>query len=348
MTRGLEREVPDMSTAGRKRLDGRLQLTRFAAGSSPSDTLVVSHYPVGGNDANTGPRYQAEASLTGYDILGITRVGTNTLRPSPGLRAELSPDRFAATCEDHAPELLSACRGYDYVIMRGQSTGTLPTLGILMSEAIPATHLLIEDGINTRRSRDGSVRRPIPARLDWWRHTRSERVDMSRPPVAEWSLPTRLPTTWGTVLEFLVEQYHWAPIWRSGYTRDSVIEIVRRQPRLPVLIKLFGHTAMTTRSEAQSFRADIEDIAQKRRSRSPDVAEVRIDFDVDAWHGFIVYPEYGAANLREARAMPSPLASTGERWPGPSPIHSSSSGPADHGGASRLLRGHVPCSGREA
>ena len=36
-------------------------------------------------------------SLTGYDILGITRVGTNTLRPSPGLRAELSPDRFSAT-----------------------------------------------------------------------------------------------------------------------------------------------------------------------------------------------------------------------------------------------------------
>ena len=32
-------------------------------------------------------------------------------------------------------------------------------------------------------------------------------------------------------------------------------------------------------------------------------APCRLDFDPDAWHAFLVYAEYGAANLREVRAL---------------------------------------------
>jgi len=69
--------------------------TLFRAGPA-TDTLVVSYYPVGGNDRNTGPRYAQEARLTGFDVLGVTRVGTNTCRPSPRLRRQLAADRFDA------------------------------------------------------------------------------------------------------------------------------------------------------------------------------------------------------------------------------------------------------------
>lgn len=74
----------------------------FRSGAAPSDTLVVSPYPVGGNDRNTGPRYAREAVSTGFDVLGITRVGTNTCRPDPRLRRRLAGHRFDELCAEAA------------------------------------------------------------------------------------------------------------------------------------------------------------------------------------------------------------------------------------------------------
>ncbi len=275
-----------------------LTATRFGSEQPSTDTLVVSHYPVGGNDLNTGPRYRTEARITGFDILGITRVGTNTLLPDPRLRRRLSQHLFDEMCEEIAHALRPMCSGYKYLILRGQSTGAFPTLGIARSKVLPVTHLLVEDGINTRRSRRGSVRDPLTARIDWLRHRRNEISQMGQPPREHWATPEKLPTSWRTVAQFAVEQYHWAPLWRSRYGRDSILRIAQDQPDLPILVKCLGHTALTTRREVAELRQDLTRIRDGGRS-----AECRVDLDDEGWHGWLVYAEYGAGNLLAARAM---------------------------------------------
>lgn len=265
---------------------------------------MISHYPVGGNDANTGPRYQVEAEMTGFDIVGVTRVGTNTMWPSPRVRKQLSTGAFPASCEDQARALLPLCEGYETVVLRGQSTGAFPTMGIARTGIIPLTHLLIEDGINTRRSSRGGMRGALAARWDWLRYTAVERRTMARPPVPSWKLPSQLPGSWRTVAMFFVEQYHWAPLWRSTYTRDVLLELVERRPDVPVLIKMLGHTATSTEREANDLKRDI-DAGVARSPVKSGRAPVIVDIDSDAWHGFLVYPEYGAKNLSQVHGMRS-------------------------------------------
>lgn len=278
-------------------VDGaRPPFTMFRGGSAPSDTLVVSPYPVGGNDDNTGPRYAREAVSTGFDVLGITRIGTNTCRPDPLLRRRLARHRFEELCAEAALQLAPWCRDYDHVVLRGQSTGAFPTLGIVRSRALPVTHLLVEDGINTRRSRHGAVRGPVAARLDWLRYARQESLGMRRPPREDWAVPDARPSPRRRVVWFAVEQYHWAPLWRSTYGRDAILRIAAEQPNLPILVKCLGHTALSTRAEVEHLRRDLHRLG-------PRPAPCLVDLDDDAWHGFLVYAEYGAANLRAAKAL---------------------------------------------
>jgi hypothetical protein len=280
-------------------------VTLYTSGSLRSDTLVIAHYPVAGNDRNTGPRYQAEARITGFDILGVTRVGADTLRPSWRLRKELSIERFDAACEDYATYFRSYCADYEYVIMRGQSTGAFPTLGIIKSGRLPVTHILIEDGVNTRRSRRGEPRGAIAARIDWLNSTLRERRTLRHPPHESWSLPEALPARPGAFARFCVEQFHWAPLWRSDYSRQSILQIVRTRPDLPMLIKFLGHTGTTTNSEVAELQREISQLASQRLMFDSNPADVRVDFDVDAWHGYLLYPQYGAENLRTVRSMRS-------------------------------------------
>jgi len=270
--------------------------TLFRGGPS-SDTLVVSHYPVGGNDRNTGPRYAREARLTGFDVLGVTRVGTNTCRPSPRLRRQLGQESFDAWCAQAAPALAAVSRGYRYVVLRGQSTGTFPTLGVARTGLLPVTHLLVEDGVNTRRTRRGTIRGPVTARLDWVRYLREERSGMCHPPRDGWAPPDSQPAPPHSSLWHAVEQYHWAPLWRSTWGPDALVQIVRDRPDLPVLVKCLGHTALTTPAEVADLRRALQ------CARIGGAAPCRLDFDPDAWHAFLVYAEFGAANLREAREL---------------------------------------------
>ena len=197
----------------------------------------------------------AKPLSTGFDVLGITRIGTNTCRPDPLLRRRLARHRFEELCAEAALQLAPWSRDYDHVVLRGQSTGAFPTLGIVRSRALPVTHLLVEDGINTRRSRHGAVRGPVAARLDWLRYARQESLGMRRPPggLGRAGRPTVAAASRG----FAVEQY-------SG---SAVAQHIR--PR--------------------------RDPADRRRAL--------VDLDDDAWHGFLVYAEYGAANLRAAKAL---------------------------------------------
>jgi hypothetical protein len=75
------------------------------------------------------------------------------------------------------------------------------------------------------------------------------------------------------------------------------VEIVRERPDLPVLVKCLGHTALTTHAEVAELRRALQG------ARGAGAAPCRLDFDPDAWHAFLVYAEYGAANLREVRAL---------------------------------------------
>lgn len=267
-------------------------------GTGRSDTLVVSPYPVGGNDRNTGPRYAREAALTGFDILGLTRTGTNTMRPDPRLRRRLAPAGFDGWCAALARELRGRCDGYRFVVVRGQSTGAFPALGVVRSGVLPVTHLLVEDGINTRHNRRGGPRGPLTARLDHLRHLRRERAGMPRPPRPGWAEPDVTPSSWRTPVRFAVEQYHWAPLWRSHYSRQALLDVVGRRPDLPVLVACVGHTALTTADEVESLRRDLAAASGDDRP-----APCRLVLDAAAWHGHLVHAEFGAANLRAVREL---------------------------------------------
>ena len=182
--------------------------------------------------------------------------------------------------------------------MRGQSTGAFPTLGIVRTGLLPVTHLLIEDGINTRRSRRNLPRGPVAARLDWLRYSRREGAAMPRPPATGWTPPAGEPGPRRRGVWFAVEQYHWAPLWRSTYSRDALVEIARTEPELPILVKCLGHTALSTTPEVHALRHDLDQVLNGRRP-----ASCVVHLDTDAWHGVLVYAEYGAANLRAVRAL---------------------------------------------
>jgi hypothetical protein len=279
----------------------------FSAGRA-TNTLVISYYPLSGNDENTGPRYQAEADATGYDILGITRVGSNTLKPSPLMRRSLSPERFAEACAQDVEELNLVTKPYDHVLMRGQSTGSFPTLAIAKSRMVRVTHLLIEDGINTRVSSNRWHGRPIGSRMDWLRYGRQERERMPRPPQEGWTVPQVASSTLRNGLKFAVEQYHWAPLWRSWYSVDALDDIATRQSDLPILVKFLGHTGTSTEQEIDNLCGRLAAIDRLRSSGSVPAAQIRTDYDPEGWHGFLVYPQYGARNLVEARSMASLVA----------------------------------------
>jgi hypothetical protein len=120
---------------------------------------------------------------------------------------------------------------------------------------------------------------------------------MHHPPRSGWERPDEQPAPRRSTVWFAVEQYHWAALWRSTWGPDALVEIVRDRPDLPVLVKCLGHTALTTHAEVAELRRALQG------ARGAGAAPCRLDFDPDAWHAFLVYAEYGAANLREVRAL---------------------------------------------
>ncbi|WP_156036012.1 hypothetical protein [Blastococcus sp. URHD0036] len=68
-------------------------------------------------------------------------------------------------------------------------------------------------------------------------------------------------------------------------------------------MKFLGNTATTTRAEVEAFERDVSQILQCRDASRSGPRGVRVDYDPDGWHGYLVYPQYGAANLREVCEM---------------------------------------------
>jgi hypothetical protein len=264
---------------------------------------VIAFYPLSGNDHNTGPRFQEEAELTGFDILGITRDGSDTYVPSVQCRKRFSTDNFDRTMESAAESLNRLAEGYTEVVMRGQSTGSFPTLSVLKTGKLRATRLLIEDGINTRISATGGARGLIGSRLDWLRYGKAERrsmPSMEAPGQARSGLDSLK-----SLAKFAVEQYHWAPLWRSSYSRDALLEVASTQPLLPILVKFLGHTGTSTEAEVMSLQRQLDEVSHLRAQRDRWAAPLRSEYDPDGWHGYLIDPKFGARNLVEVMSMPT-------------------------------------------
>ena len=217
----------------------------------------------------------------------------------------LSPDDFDKTTIAGAEALRDIAERYRYVIMRGQSSGSFPALAITKSGKVPITHLLIEDGINTSLSVRGQRSGFLSARLVWVRYGLQERLFMPKPPYDNWQLPEKVAAPIMSKVQGLVEQFHWAPLWRSSYSVRSILEIAREQPELPILLKFIGHTATGNLPQIDSLRRDLNAINAVRQASETPAARIQCDYDQDAWHGFLVYPEYGICNLEQIRAMPT-------------------------------------------
>lgn len=276
-----------------------------------SDTLVASYYPLGGNDQNTGPRYQAEAELTGFDVLGIPRSGSDTLRPNRHLHNALSPEHFDDFMTRDANIFNGFAVSYDRVIWRGQSASSFPTLSMVKTGAVKATHMLLEDGINLRTPVGAVSRAYYLGVLDWYSYDKLEQQVAPEVP-EDWSVPEaddQHPVI--KAAKFFVEQYHWSALWRSNYSRQAVLEIIENQPELPISIKFLGHSATGNLKQATETMELIDIAAATRSNGGEPVAEVRTAYDKAAWHKYLTYPQYGADNLTEVADMKSYAATTG-------------------------------------
>jgi hypothetical protein len=261
-----------------------------------SKTLVVAFYPLGGNDVNTGPRFHREAELAGVDMLAVTRAGTNGLVPSRRLRQRLSPAVFETSLDPLFAQLEPVCRRYARVLLRGQSTGAFPALAVAAARRLPVTDLLIEDGLNARPSTSADLAELLSGNLHWLKHSMVERRRMQPPegaePLRRTGSGTRLPA-----VAFLVEQYHWEPLWRSDYGRETLLAVIREQPRLPVSVVLFGHSGTASPIQAEELRVRLNAAGAERLVLDEAAAPVAVRLEPDSWHGWLLYPEVGASNI---------------------------------------------------
>jgi hypothetical protein len=267
-------------------------------------TVVISYYPVVGTDNNTGPRYQQEAAITGFDVIGITRDGSNATSPDRHLHDSLSPEHFDEYCAEQATKLEKVTLDYDNVIFRGQSTGSFPTLGVVKSGLVRATHLLIEDGINLRLGPHGRTQRLLPGWYAWLSTQAQNAFSKSPLPSPDWLVPTKQSDSHKTAM-FFMDVYHWSHLWRSSYSRDAFLHIAATQPKLPVLCKFIGHSVTSTAKLVAEFIPEVTKAHTARLTAQAPVADIRYNYHPDAWHNYIEYPQYGAANLLEVASMRS-------------------------------------------
>ena len=175
-----------------------------------------------------------------------------------------------------------------------QSTGAFPTLGIVRSEPCPSTTCWSKTEstptVGRARALAGASGGPAgPAayarQQTWIAEPREELGRAGRPTVA--AAPRGV--------EFAVEQYDWgsAVAQHIRPRRDPADR--RQQPSLPILVNASAHRA-STRGRSRDLRRDLHRLG-------PRPAPCLVDLDDDAWHGFLVYAEYGAANLRAAKAL---------------------------------------------
>ncbi|MDB5169467.1 MAG: hypothetical protein JWO41_823 [Candidatus Saccharibacteria bacterium] len=282
-----------------------MQAHLFEAPSGNAETLVISYYPLVGNHGNTGPRYEREATLTNFDILGIIRQGSDTLTYSPDLRQKLSPGQFDDYWTSKSDFLADYAYGYDRVIVRGQSVGAFPALSIVKKGVVKATHLVIDDGINTRKNRRGTQRHALTAGADWAISKRRETKAQPDPLDPAWRIPAA-PEGKDGLKKFAIETLHWGALWRSDYGQSTLLEIASTRPDLPMLVSFVGHTAMTTNLEVETLRSRLALARLARQKKSHTLnADLRANYHTDAWHNILEYPEFGAKNLLEAAAMTS-------------------------------------------
>lgn len=277
-----------------------------------ANTLIISPYPRGGNDQNTGPRYAEEAAITGFEIHGMKREGADTLHFSPRLRRRLSsPALFDEMCSEAAEQLRPRTEYYDTVIVRGQSTGGFQALGMVKSDQMHVTHLLLEDGINTRTRRNGSPLGGLAARHDWLSYSREEKYrfpKVERP--ADWIAPPKIERNILQAVavgaKIMVESTHYSPLWRSSYSTASAVEVIKTQPEIAMLFKFLGHTGTSDQRSLEIYTKELR-AAEAARFAEPDrpAAPVVIDYDPDGWHAYLVFPQYGAANLQQVAQLKS-------------------------------------------
>jgi hypothetical protein len=287
-----------------------MQITKFPSGAE-TGTVVVSYYPLNGNDANTGPRYQEEAELTGFDILGITRDGSNTTHTDASIQNSFDPKvpaKYEQNLESHVEKVARKISDYDTVILRGQSVGSFPTLA-LVKNGIYATHLLLEDGVNLRYHKTRESK--IYSWYTWVSAQFSEMIAMPKPPHEGWEAPKTDPQP-DRVRKLITDIRNSSLLWRSSYSHDAVLDIVRDYPKLPVLCKFLGNSVVSTPALFGLFAPEFDAAAKVRvaRAQNSEAAPARQYYDDTGWHGYHLYPQYGAANLIQASHMPSYVANS--------------------------------------
>lgn len=274
-----------------------MHATLFRAESEAS-TLVISPYGVLGCDTNTGPRYLEEARLTGFDILGITRMGSDTFRFQPELRNQLSPHVFDDFIASQADQIAAYSQDYERIIGRAQSAGSFLMFALIKSGGIKFSHLVVEDGVNTFSVSSSGSMDYLRGLSTFARYKHAESKNMPRPPEQGWYIPSAAPIPLREkVAKFIVEQAHWGPLWNSSDSRESLLEIVKQSPEIAVLAKFFGHTNSGTPRTIHNYIREIEAATDERESNYADAADVIAEYDPKAWHGYIEYPQFGASNL---------------------------------------------------
>ena len=66
---------------------------------------------------------------------------------------------------------------------------------------------------------------------------------------------------------------------------------------IQICVKFLGHSATTTEGEIKKTIAELLDINLVRQASEIPTTDLRVQYDVSAWHGYILYPQFGSKNL---------------------------------------------------
>lgn len=276
------------------------------AGNNPYEgVLVVTQYPFGGKDVNSGARYLQTANLLGVDILAMQATGTGHRAARPDGWLSTRPKRFLGMCAMDYKQVLPYIEGYDTVVGWGDSGRGANIMGMQL-ECNAFDRLLIRDGVNLKAPQ---------YRRDGWRDfvsyqrtgERDKPVDTADVPMASrldrMALPRRLATTIAIGAASLLEAANYTEQLRSTYTK-SAAEILAIDTSLPMRVVSLTHSFTGSPEQAEIFNTDLVSRREKafdRQRDDPVARQAELVATLEpGYHSDLLRPQLAAEHLHQA------------------------------------------------
>ena len=91
-----------------------------------------------------------------------------------------------------------------------------------------------------------------------------------------------------------------SPFRRTTFTSDALRTIAAERPELPARVVYIGHTATSTMAQAEAAKQLLE---EARASAQGPKTDFQVDIQPERWHDDLMYSQFTAPQITQARAM---------------------------------------------